>query len=167
MPDFVESILMTFLMSLGEVMEIWTALGQTSHTIIGKLHWFLFVMVVYILLLNLLIAMMGDTYAKIAAIKNEWMRQWARVVLIVERTVPPKERLRMQDLYADRNSDGDKALVMKQFLSDEKIDEINEIIEMKITHRKNIERRKTRFGYKFFWQSAMIMNNISIKIFQF
>ena len=68
------------------------------------------------------------------------------VVLIVERTVPPKERLRMQDLYADRNSDGDKALVMKQFLSDEKIDEINEIIEMKITHRKNIDRRKTRFG---------------------
>ena len=51
---------------------------------------FLFVMIVYILLLNLLIAMMGDTYAKIAAIKNEWMRQWARIVLIVERTVSPK-----------------------------------------------------------------------------
>jgi hypothetical protein len=30
---------------------------------------------VVILLLNLLIAMMGDTYAKIAEIKNEWMRQ--------------------------------------------------------------------------------------------
>ena len=27
------------------------------------------------MLLNLLIAMMGDTYAKIAEIKNEWMRQ--------------------------------------------------------------------------------------------
>ena len=126
------------------------------------------VQVVYLLLLNLLIAMMGDTYAKIAAIKNEWMRQWARVVLIVERTVPPRERLRMQDLYCDKNSDGEKvrhrahslfitvvtlnisfqALVMKQFLSDEKIDEINEIIEMKITHRKNIERRKTRFGFE-------------------
>ena len=37
---------------------------------------------------------------------------------------------------------------MKQFLSDEKIDEINEIIEMKITHRKNIERRKAKFGYE-------------------
>ena len=32
-----------------------------------------------VLLLNLLIAMMGDTYAKIAEIKNEWMRQWARL----------------------------------------------------------------------------------------
>ena len=146
MPDFVESILMTFLMSLGEVMDIWYSLEKSWHSVIGKLHWFMFVMVVYLLLLNLLIAMMGDTYAKIAAIKNEWMRQWARVVLIVERTVPPKERLRLQDLYCDKNSDGEKALVMKQFLSDEKIEEINEIIEMKITHRKNIERRKTRFG---------------------
>ena len=73
----------------------------------GTAHRWL-VQVVYLLLLNLLIAMMGDTYAKIAAIKNEWMRQWARVVLIVERTVPPRERLRMQDLYCDKNSDGEK-----------------------------------------------------------
>lgn len=41
---------------------------------------------------------------------------------------------------------GEKALVMKQFLSDEKVEEINEIIEMKITHRKNIDRRRAKFG---------------------
>lgn len=35
---------------------------------------------------------------------------------------------------------------MKQFLSDEKVEEISEIIEMKLTHRKNIERRKAKFG---------------------
>ena len=29
----------------------------------------------FILLVNLLIAMMGDTYTRIAEIKNEWMRQ--------------------------------------------------------------------------------------------
>ena len=112
-----------------------------------------------------------------------------------------RERLRQQDLYADRDSAGDKALVMKQFLSDEKVsiqlighctrliyykhhvklttsirlsvhsypiinktpfirlldylttmsilkvEEINEIIEMKMTHRKNIERRKAKFGF--------------------
>ena len=50
-----------------------------------------------ILLLNLLIAMMGDTYAKIAEIKNEWMRQWARMVLLIERSIPAKERLRQQN----------------------------------------------------------------------
>ena len=115
-----------------------------------------------ILLLNLLIAMMGDTYAKIAEIKNEWMRQWARTVLIVERSISPKERLRQQnrlyflidDLdflvlsrYCDIDTQGNKALVMKQYLDDEKVEEIEEIIEMKITHRKNLERRKIKFGY--------------------
>ena len=35
---------------------------------------------------------------------------------------------------------------MKQYLHDEKGDEISEIIEMKITHRRNLERRKAKFG---------------------
>ena len=99
-----------------------------------------------ILLLNLLIAMMGDTYAKIAEIKNEWMRQWARMVLMIERSIPPKERLRQQNRYCDIDTQGNKALVMKQYLEDEKVEEISEIIEMKITHRRNLERRKAKFG---------------------
>ena len=37
---------------------------------------------------------------------------------------------------------------MKQFLSADQLDEIEEIIEMKITHRKNIDRRRERFGYE-------------------
>jgi hypothetical protein len=32
--------------------------------------------------------------AQIAEIKNEWMRQWAKIVLITERGLPPSERLR-------------------------------------------------------------------------
>ena len=31
----------------------------------GKVHWFLFIALLVILRLNLLIAMMGDTYAKV------------------------------------------------------------------------------------------------------
>ena len=103
MANMSESILVTFLMSTGELMKTWTALAHTNHKYIGQFHWFLFVMIVFLLLLNLLIAMMGDTYAKIAAIKNEWMRQWAKTVLITERSIPPAERLRQQDLYCDKN----------------------------------------------------------------
>ena len=36
---------------------------------------------------------------KIAEIKNEWMRQWARTVLIVERSIPPAERLQHQNRW--------------------------------------------------------------------
>ena len=38
-------------------------------------------------------------------------------------------------VFSERNSDGKKCLVMKQFLSQEKLEEIQEIIEMKIVHR--------------------------------
>ena len=75
MPNSVESILAVFLMSLGDVGFIWEGVENTSHEIIGKIQFFIFIAIVVILLLNLLIAMMGDTYAKIAEIKNEWMRQ--------------------------------------------------------------------------------------------
>ena len=172
MPNPVESILAVFLMSLGaspltdhchlsgDVGFIWDGVPNTNHELIGKIHFFIFIAIVVILLLNLLIAMMGDTYAKIAEIKNEWMRQWARTVLIVERGIAPAERLRQQDLYrwtfqhmplhllySERNSEGAKCLVMKQFLSADQLDEIEEIIEMKVTHRKNIDRRREKFGY--------------------
>ena len=103
MPNGVESILAVFLMSLGDTGFIWDGVKNTNHEYIGKIHFFIFIMIVVILLLNLLIAMMGDTYAKIAEIKNEWMRQWARTVLIVERGIPPAERLRQQNLYCDIN----------------------------------------------------------------
>ena len=75
MPNSVESILAVFLMSLGDVGFIWEGVVNTNHEIIGKINFFIFIAIVVILLLNLLIAMMGDTYAKIAEIKNEWMRQ--------------------------------------------------------------------------------------------
>ena len=97
MPNSVESILAVFLMSLGDVGFIWEGVENTNHEMIGKINFFIFIAIVVILLLNLLIAMMGDTYAKIAEIKNEWMRQWARMVLLIERSIPAKERLRQQN----------------------------------------------------------------------
>jgi len=88
-----------------------------GNRIAFQLLCFLFLALVYILLVNLLIAMMGDTYTRIAEIKNEWMRQWARTVLITERGIPPKERLRQQNLYSERMATGEKALVLKQTMS--------------------------------------------------
>ena len=45
------------------------------------------------------------------------MRQWARTVLIVERGIPPAERLRQQDLYSEKMATGEMALVLKQTMS--------------------------------------------------
>ncbi|XP_059093541.1 transient receptor potential cation channel subfamily V member 5-like isoform X2 [Tigriopus californicus] len=147
MPTPMESIISIFIMSLGSFGSVWEGLGSTNHSFLGKIHSFLFLAIVVVLLVNLLIAMMGDTYTKIAEIKNEWMRQWARTVLIVERGIPPKSRLHHQNLYSERMATGEKALVMKQTMSEEKLAEIQDITEMKVTHRRNIKRRLEKFGY--------------------
>ena len=54
----------------------------------------------------------------------------------------------MINYFSERNSSDKKCLVMKQFLSADQLDEIEEIIEMKITHRKNIDRRRDKFGFE-------------------
>lgn len=69
--------------------------------------------IVAILLINMLIAMMGNTYQKIAETRNEWQRQWARIVLVVERGVSPPERLKQLNVYSQPMSDGKRALVLR------------------------------------------------------
>lgn len=93
----------------------------------------IFMAIVAILLVNMLIAMMGNTYQKIAETRNEWQRQvnfwhlftksipfiqfmtlqWARIVLVVERGVSPKERLKQLMVYSQPMSDGRRALVLR------------------------------------------------------
>jgi len=69
--------------------------------------------IVGVLLINMLIAMMGNTYTKIAETKNEWQRQWARIVLVVERSVPPHDRLKNFNHYSQLMADGRPALILR------------------------------------------------------
>lgn len=61
----------------------------------------------------MLIAMMGNTYQKIAETRNEWQRQWARIVLVVERGVSPAERWKQLMVYSQPMSDSKRALVLR------------------------------------------------------
>lgn len=56
---------------------------------------------------------LGNTYQKIAETRNEWQRQWARIVLVVERGVSPMERLKNFNFYSQPMSDGRRALVLR------------------------------------------------------
>lgn len=69
--------------------------------------------IVAVLLVNMLIAMMGNTYQKIAETRNEWQRQWARIVLVVERGVPPAQRLKQLLAYSQPMANGKRALVLR------------------------------------------------------
>ncbi|XP_050093034.1 transient receptor potential cation channel subfamily V member 5 [Anopheles aquasalis] len=142
MPSPIESIVAMFLMSLTNFGDYYGALENTDHEMCAKILFVLFMVIVAVLLVNMLIAMMGNTYQKIAETKNEWQRQWARIVLVVERGVPPKERLKNLMSYSQPMSDGRRALVLRLNMTDEDKEEMKEILEMKRVHERLSKKRQ-------------------------
>ncbi|XP_023309951.1 transient receptor potential cation channel subfamily V member 5 [Anoplophora glabripennis] len=140
----IESIMAMFLMSMTNFGEYYNAFARTEHEYEAKILFVIFMAIVAILLINMLIAMMGNTYQKIAETRNEWQRQWARIVLVVERGVSPPERLRQLMVYSQPMSDGTRALVLRLNQSDEDKEEMKEILEMKRRHERNIKKRKEK-----------------------
>lgn len=107
--------------------------------------------IVAVLLVNMLIAMMGNTYTVIAETKNEWQRQWARIVLVVERGVHPAERLKNLESYSEPMSDGRPALILRLNMTDADKEEMKEILEMKRVHERMHKKRAVE-------REAKIMN---------
>ncbi|KAG4078966.1 hypothetical protein HA402_010918 [Bradysia odoriphaga] len=140
-PSAMESIVAMFLMSLTNFGDYYGAMERTNHEMEGKILFVIFMVIVAVLLVNMLIAMMGNTYQKIAETRNEWQRQWARIVLVVERGVAPAERLRNLKAYSQPMSDGRRALVLRLNMSDADKEEMKEILEMKRVHDRLKKKR--------------------------
>ncbi|XP_072382933.1 uncharacterized protein iav [Diabrotica undecimpunctata] len=67
-------------------------LGSTTYPAVAKTVFALFMVFVPILLLNMLIAMMGNTYAHvIEQSEKEWVKQWAKIVIALERAIPQSD----------------------------------------------------------------------------
>ncbi|XP_076174002.1 transient receptor potential cation channel subfamily V member nanchung [Ptiloglossa arizonensis] len=146
MPSPMESVMAMFLMSMTNFGDYYGAFERTQHEMEAKLLFVLYMAIVAILLVNMLIAMMGNTYQKIAETRNEWQRQWARIVLVVERGVSPKERLKKLMDYSQPMSDGRRALVLRLNQSEEDKEEMKEILEMKRTHDKLYKKRQAKMA---------------------
>ncbi|XP_069703754.1 transient receptor potential cation channel subfamily V member 5 isoform X2 [Periplaneta americana] len=141
-PSPTESVMAMFLMSMTNFGDYYNAFEQTEHEFEAKLLFVIYMGIVAILLVNMLIAMMGNTYQKIAETRNEWQRQWARIVLVVERGVSPAERLKKLMDYSQPMSDGRRALILRLNQSEEDKEEMKEILEMKRVHQRIVKRRK-------------------------
>ncbi|XP_050307114.1 transient receptor potential cation channel subfamily V member 1 isoform X2 [Anthonomus grandis grandis] len=139
-----ESIMAMFLMSMTNFGDYYNAFAKTKHEYEAKILFVIFMAIVAILLINMLIAMMGNTYQKIAETRNEWQRQWARIVLVVERGVSPPERLRQLNVYSQPMSDGRRALVLRLNQSDEDKEEMKDILEIKRRHDRHVKKRKDK-----------------------
>ncbi|XP_015609265.1 transient receptor potential cation channel subfamily V member 5 isoform X2 [Cephus cinctus] len=144
MPSPLESIMAMFLMSMTTFGDYYGAFERTDHEMEAKLMFVVYMAIVAILLVNMLIAMMGNTYQKIAETRNEWQRQWARIVLVVERGVSPAERLKKLMDYSQPMSDGRRALVLRLNQSEEDKEEMKEILEMKRTHDRFVKKLQAK-----------------------
>uniref|UniRef100_A0AAR5NZ08 Ion transport domain-containing protein n=2 Tax=Dendroctonus ponderosae TaxID=77166 RepID=A0AAR5NZ08_DENPD len=141
-----ESIMAMFLMSMTNFGDYYTAFARTEHEYEAKILFVIFMAIVAILLINMLIAMMGNTYQKIAETRNEWQRQWARIVLVVERGVSPPERLKQLNVYSQPMSDGKRALVLRLNQSEEDKEEMKDILEIKRRHDRHNKIRKDKLA---------------------
>ncbi|GMR44980.1 hypothetical protein PMAYCL1PPCAC_15175, partial [Pristionchus mayeri] len=98
-----ESIFRTFTLVIGDYLSFYRPLATCPKKDIAWLG--KFVMLFYklcgsILLLNLLIAMMRRTYNTIFARTEEYKRQWAKVILMLEMSMKPADRLTYLKQYS-------------------------------------------------------------------
>ncbi|XP_039497702.1 uncharacterized protein LOC120455505 isoform X1 [Drosophila santomea] len=76
-------------------------LNQTTYPNLSKTVFVIFMIFVPILLLNMLIAMMGNTYVTvIEQSEKEWMKQWAKIVVTLERAVPQADAKGYLEAYS-------------------------------------------------------------------
>ncbi|XP_076181975.1 transient receptor potential cation channel subfamily V iav isoform X4 [Ptiloglossa arizonensis] len=86
----------------------YTDLGHTTYPNLAKTVFAIFMVLVPILLLNMLIAMMGNTYAHvIEQSEKEWVKQWAKIVVSLERAVSQKDAQNYLQEYSIKLGPGD------------------------------------------------------------
>ncbi|PAA93433.1 hypothetical protein BOX15_Mlig006500g2 [Macrostomum lignano] len=74
--------------------------NYTNYTPLAKFVFAAFLILVPILLLNMLIAMMGNTYNLVnSRSQKEWIAMWAKIIVILERSYSPKQLLKFQSEY--------------------------------------------------------------------
>ncbi|KAL3984588.1 Ankyrin repeats (3 copies) family protein [Acanthocheilonema viteae] len=91
-----EAIMRLFIMTIGEFTIFYRSLNTCEERMmrmIGKFLFTIFELFISIMQFNLLIAMMTRTYETISRTSTEWKRQWAQVILFLELSLKPKERL--------------------------------------------------------------------------
>uniref|UniRef100_A0A0N5BMZ9 Ion_trans domain-containing protein n=1 Tax=Strongyloides papillosus TaxID=174720 RepID=A0A0N5BMZ9_STREA len=101
--DPTESIQRLFIMTIGEFMIFYRTLNSCpirTMNVIGKILFLIFELGVSLTQFNLLIAMLTRTYESIVNTRKEYKRQWAQVILALETSLSPKERLLAMQKYS-------------------------------------------------------------------
>ena len=92
-----------FHMTLGEYE--YSILNDTPYPGMAKVIFVFFQIAIPILLFNMLIAMMGNTYATVnEKSEKEFLKMWAKIIMSIERSVPPNAAKEYLEKYSIRLS---------------------------------------------------------------
>ncbi|XP_063424235.1 transient receptor potential cation channel subfamily V member 5-like isoform X2 [Mytilus trossulus] len=162
--DPAESIMGMFMMSLGEFGDYYENFEKTEHPILSKIMFAIYMILVTLLLVNMLIAMMGNTYQLINETQKEWFRQWAKVVLVIEQSVTTEERKKQRLKYSQPLPDGDRALVIRWHQSEKEREDLKVAREeQRIKQKQKIMAERKKLILKKTTNLASIISSTAVR----
>ncbi|KAI6188024.1 Ion-trans domain-containing protein [Aphelenchoides besseyi] len=142
MSNVAESFVRMFIMSLTEFAVFFEQMEQCHLSTLGKVTFMIYMLLVTMLLMNMLIAMMTNTYTEVAANSLEYLRQWSAIVLNMEQSFDPETRLKFQRCYSVPMEDGKGiGLLMKIRLTEEE-QEVERLVQKQRRRRFNEEKMR-------------------------
>ncbi|XP_071827111.1 transient receptor potential cation channel subfamily V member 5-like isoform X2 [Apostichopus japonicus] len=94
------SIISMFVMSLGELEDIYESFDLTRYPTAAKACFWFFMVNAGLLQLNLFIAMMGNTFNSLDSKKYEAFKQWAQIILVLEQDHTNSQRKKIMLGYS-------------------------------------------------------------------
>ena len=100
-----------FHMTLGEY--DYNDFNETPYPAMAKVIFVFFQIFIPILLFNMLIAMMGNTYASVnEKSEKEFLKMWAKIIMSFERSVPQKQAKEYLEKYSIRLSAKERGVMV-------------------------------------------------------
>lgn len=156
----VDALLGTFSMSVGDFEDIVQTFPFSRYQVTLSIVFVLYMIMVTLLLVNMLIAMMGNTYQLVAETQKEWFRQWAKIVLVVEQSVTTKERQKYQIQYSQPALDGRRAFPIRWYQSEREKEERRLARE---EQRRKQKEKMSQSRWKKMRKTAMFTKTINLK----
>ncbi|KFD56154.1 LOW QUALITY PROTEIN: hypothetical protein M514_02932 [Trichuris suis] len=154
-----EAMARLFMVNVGEFQILYKVLDTCRLATLGKVAlvvvlilsakavFIVFELLVSLLLINMFIATMGRTYEAVNETQMEWKRQWAQVILMLEQSINPKQRLAALLKYSrpmgiDRKR---RAFVVRMRISKPDENDNSTQTMFTVTANQNIEKKKDKY----------------------
>ncbi|KAL3870294.1 hypothetical protein ACJMK2_038370 [Sinanodonta woodiana] len=155
-----EGILGVFAMSVGQFEDIYATFGSSRYPELIKIVFVVYMIMVTLLLVNMLIAMMGNTYQLVNETQKEWFRQWAKIVLVVEQSVTTLERQKYQIAYSQPINDKRRAFVIRWHQSESEKEELRKARE---EQRRKQKEKVMKNRWQKVGKTALFTNTLNLE----